>query len=148
MKAMGYTQEQLAERLGITHSAVSRWLTGSQPRASRMKDLAELLCVSVSELESGISPFEEAPNSPMKPDAQRDATLAAARQFNEALEPAARKLVKKTLRQLDSLLSTAAENDGGMHAGMVRMCHECIATFAKEVQALRNGQQQEAAKES
>lgn len=137
MKAMGYTQEQLAERLGITHSAVSRWLTGSQPRASRMKHLAQILCVSVSELESGVAPAEQDANSAIKPDAQRDATLAAARQFNEALEPAARKLVKKTLRQLDSLLCSAAETDEKVHTGMIRMCHECIDQFSSEIKNVR-----------
>jgi transcriptional regulator with XRE-family HTH domain len=53
MKSMGFTQERLAEKLGISHSAVSRWTSGSLPRTARMAELARILCVPVSWLESG-----------------------------------------------------------------------------------------------
>lgn len=53
-KAMGLTQAQLAERLGITDRAVSKWETGrAMPDTSIMIDLCDMLTISVSELLCG-----------------------------------------------------------------------------------------------
>ena len=53
-KAGGYTQAALAERLGITDRAVSKWETGrSLPDVSIMPELCGLLDISVNELLSG-----------------------------------------------------------------------------------------------
>lgn len=53
-KARGFTQAALAERLGITDRAVSKWETGkSLPDASTMLPLCELLDINVNELLSG-----------------------------------------------------------------------------------------------
>ena len=50
-KDLGLTQEQLAERLGITLGAVSKWERGSsEPDLSYIMDLAELFHVSVDAL--------------------------------------------------------------------------------------------------
>lgn len=50
-KSLGFTQEQLAERLGITLGAVSKWERGSsEPDLSYIMDLAELFHVSVDAL--------------------------------------------------------------------------------------------------
>ena len=50
-KSLGYTQEQLAERLGITLGAVSKWERGgSEPDLAYIMDLAELFHVSVDAL--------------------------------------------------------------------------------------------------
>ena len=50
-KRLGLTQEQLAERLGITLGAVSKWERGSsEPDLSYIMDLAELFHVSVDAL--------------------------------------------------------------------------------------------------
>ena len=50
-KSMGLTQEQLAERLGVTLAAVSKWERGSsEPDLSFIMDLAELFHVSVDAL--------------------------------------------------------------------------------------------------
>ena len=50
-KRMGLTQDQLAERLGITLGAVSKWERGSsEPDLSYIMDLAELFHVSVDAL--------------------------------------------------------------------------------------------------
>ena len=50
-KRMGLTQEQLAERLGITLGAVSKWERGSsEPDLSYIMDLAELFRISVDAL--------------------------------------------------------------------------------------------------
>lgn len=50
-KSMGLTQEQLAERLGITLGTVSKWERGgSEPDLGYLMDLAELFRVSVDAL--------------------------------------------------------------------------------------------------
>ena len=53
-KNMGLTQAVLAEKLGITDRAVSKWENGkSMPDASIMLELCELLHITVNELLSG-----------------------------------------------------------------------------------------------
>ena len=53
-KAQGMTQAQLAEKLGITDRAVSKWETGkSLPDASIMLELCGLLRITVNDLLSG-----------------------------------------------------------------------------------------------
>ena len=53
-KENGYTQASLAEKLGITDRAVSKWETGkSLPDASIMLELCELLKINVIELLTG-----------------------------------------------------------------------------------------------
>ena len=50
----GLTQKDLAERIGVTDKAVSRWETGKGlPDTALLKPLADVLEVSVSELLSG-----------------------------------------------------------------------------------------------
>lgn len=50
----GWTQKELAERLGVTDKAVSRWETGKgMPDVSLLKPLSETLGVSVNELLAG-----------------------------------------------------------------------------------------------
>ena len=53
-KENGYTQAALAEKLGITDRAISKWETGkSMPDASIMLELCELLKINVNELLMG-----------------------------------------------------------------------------------------------
>ena len=53
-KAQGMTQASLAEKLGITDRAVSKWETGrSLPDSGIMLELCELLQINVNELLSG-----------------------------------------------------------------------------------------------
>lgn len=53
-KANGFTQLQLAEKLGITDRSVSKWETGkSLPDASLMLELCYLLDINVNELLTG-----------------------------------------------------------------------------------------------
>ena len=53
-KENGYTQAALAEKLGITDRAVSKWENGkSMPDASIMLELCELLKINVNELLMG-----------------------------------------------------------------------------------------------
>lgn len=50
-KNLGFTQEQLAERLGVTLAAVSKWERGSsEPDLAYIMDLAEIFHVSVDAL--------------------------------------------------------------------------------------------------
>lgn len=53
-KAQGFTQAQLAEKLGVTDRAVSKWETGrSLPDASIMLELCGLLGITVNDLLNG-----------------------------------------------------------------------------------------------
>ncbi|MCI8335847.1 MAG: helix-turn-helix transcriptional regulator [Peptococcaceae bacterium] len=53
-KALGYTQQQLAELLGVTNKAVSKWETGEGlPDISLFPVISEVLGVSVDELLRG-----------------------------------------------------------------------------------------------
>lgn len=53
-KENGYTQAGLADKLGITGRAVSKWETGkSMPDVSIMLELCELLNINVNELLTG-----------------------------------------------------------------------------------------------
>lgn len=53
-KENGYTQASLAEKLGITDRAISKWENGkSMPDASIMLELCEMLKISVNELLTG-----------------------------------------------------------------------------------------------
>ena len=50
-KELGYTQQELAEKLNVSDKVVSKWETGrSLPDTSIIVDLAEVLQISVSEL--------------------------------------------------------------------------------------------------
>ncbi|MBP0965597.1 MAG: helix-turn-helix transcriptional regulator [Oscillospiraceae bacterium] len=53
-KEQGFTQAELAEKLGITDRAVSKWETGKcLPDAAIMVELCEILGISVNELLTG-----------------------------------------------------------------------------------------------
>ena len=53
-KEAGLTQSQLAEQLGITDKAVSKWETGhSMPDVSLFAPLCKILCISLNELIAG-----------------------------------------------------------------------------------------------
>ena len=53
-KSVGLTQMQLAERLGITDRAVSKWETGrALPDAALMLELCAILSISVNDLLCG-----------------------------------------------------------------------------------------------
>ncbi len=53
-KKANLTQKQLAEKLGITDKAISKWERGvAMPDTSIMLELCDILCISVNELLSG-----------------------------------------------------------------------------------------------
>lgn len=53
-KAKGYTQEILAQKLGVTSKTISRWENGNyMPDISLLKPLSEILDISLNELLSG-----------------------------------------------------------------------------------------------
>ena len=53
-KQKNLTQMQLAEKLGITDKAISKWERGiAMPDSSIMLELCDILCISVNELLSG-----------------------------------------------------------------------------------------------
>lgn len=59
----GYTQEQIAEKLGVSRQAVAKWESGtSLPNIDNLIALADLYCVSVDVLSKNINagmPAEE-----------------------------------------------------------------------------------------
>ena len=53
-KKANLTQMQLAEKLGITDKAISKWERGvAMPDTSIMLELCDILCISVNELLTG-----------------------------------------------------------------------------------------------
>ena len=60
-----WTQEQLAEKIGVTRSTVTQWKTGwSKPRMGAVEKLAAVFGVSASDMitdRSGSSPFVDVP---------------------------------------------------------------------------------------
>ncbi len=50
-KQRGYSQEQIARKLGVTQGTVSNWENGTaEPSAKKLTALAEIYCVSVDTL--------------------------------------------------------------------------------------------------
>lgn len=57
MKRKGYTQEQLAERIGVKQPTISGWVKGlNHPRTKQLPIIAQTLGVSVSTL---VKSFEQ-----------------------------------------------------------------------------------------
>ncbi|WP_370087218.1 helix-turn-helix transcriptional regulator [Streptacidiphilus sp. MAP12-16] len=73
-KAMGYSQESLAERLRVDRSTVGRWETGeTEPQPWHRSELCRALRISATQLESLLSPAEAAAVSPSAIVTQIDA---------------------------------------------------------------------------
>ena len=69
-KSKGLSQEQLAERVGVSRQAVSKWETGAaSPEFDKLAALSACLGVSVDELVTGVP--GEAPPKPGRPTARR-----------------------------------------------------------------------------
>lgn len=59
-KDKGYTQDELASRLGVTPQAVSKWERGtSLPDTDMLPEISKMLGISVDELLMGVAPFNE-----------------------------------------------------------------------------------------
>ena len=70
-KNMGFTQEQAAEKLGISSRTISRWETGAyMPDISMLIDIAELYDVDIREIIDG-ERKEENMNSEVKEVAEK-----------------------------------------------------------------------------
>ncbi len=67
-KRLGLSQEELAEKLGVSRQAVSKWETGSDiPAAAKLKEIADFFGVTVdSLLRDGTAPEPVAPAKPGK----------------------------------------------------------------------------------
>lgn len=56
--AIGWTQKELAERIGTTSTTVHRWESvASEPTARNLRDLARALDVSMNEID--LKPWDE-----------------------------------------------------------------------------------------
>lgn len=68
-KEKNLTQSELAEKLGITNKAVSKWETGeAMPDTAQLLPLAEILGVSVDELLRGERRITEEEKAPQERD--------------------------------------------------------------------------------
>jgi len=66
-KATGWTQQQLAQQLGVTHAALSRWLHGhASPQPRRLRAIASLYKEQV-----GFKPFSVSQRKDLDAHAQR-----------------------------------------------------------------------------
>lgn len=79
-RAAGLSQEQLAERLGVSRQAVSKWeSSAAQPELSKLVELSRLYGVSVDELLSlEEAEKSEAPDSADAPSPEESAALPCA----------------------------------------------------------------------
>lgn len=60
-EALGFSQEQLADNLGISFQSVQQWETGkTTPRATRMRKLATVLGKSPTWIQFGVGPSDSA----------------------------------------------------------------------------------------
>lgn len=88
-KDQGMTQAVLAEKLGISDRAVSKWETGkSLPDAGIMLELCELLNINVNELLSGEKIMTEAYNKKAEENllAMRQEVVEKNRQLRKKLQ--------------------------------------------------------------
>lgn len=76
-----FTQQELAERMGVSQPTVQRWLSGSMPRGKRLSRLAETLGVTVKGL---FAEKQEAEPTPVV-DQLQDARASAIDEVAEAL---------------------------------------------------------------
>ena len=72
-RSRGWTQDQLAEAVGVTRSAVAQWETGRAGFEARVRLIAKVFDVPVRELQSG-QPSEP----PLRP---REAVLASSEEI-------------------------------------------------------------------
>ena len=73
-RASGMSQEELAEKLGVSRQAVSKWESGAtQPELSKLIELSKLYNVSVDELLSleHAKPEQDAAESPVQSNAEK-----------------------------------------------------------------------------
>ena len=81
-KSAGFTQEQVAEKLGISSRTISRWETGAyMPDISMLVDIAELYDVDIREIIDG-ERKEENMNSEVKEVAEKMADYSTMEKNN------------------------------------------------------------------
>ena len=83
----GMSQEKLAEEMGVSRQAISKWESGAaMPEIERLEDLSRLFGVTMEQLmglaesrppEDGMEPSEEKPEIDPGPCEERGRSLAA-----------------------------------------------------------------------
>ena len=88
-RASGMSQEELAEKLGVSRQAVSKWESGAtQPELSKLIELSKIYQVSVDALLSLEHAKEQQDHSPAAPAAEAVADAAPAADGGDAPAPA------------------------------------------------------------
>ena len=107
------TQMQLAEKLGITDRAVSKWETGkSLPDASIMLELCGLLDITVNDLLCGeVTSMKTNPYAGTQTEKNLEAAFAGESQARNKYTYFASKAKKEGYEQIASLFLKTAENE-------------------------------------
>lgn len=85
-KAKGYTQAELADKLGVTNKAVSKWETGEAfPETAQLVPLADIFGVTTDELLRGRSAQSAA--APVKDSEQDTASAESAEEIARKYQP-------------------------------------------------------------
>jgi transcriptional regulator with XRE-family HTH domain len=70
--ALGYTQQQVAERLGTTQQSIARWETGkAEPSLAQLRDLAIEFGVSVADIVNNLDPIQTSHYDNFSSDAKK-----------------------------------------------------------------------------
>lgn len=90
-KKLGCSQEALAEKLGVSRQAVSKWETGeSEPEIGKLRRMAEIFHVSVDWLLSEEEPQTEQPRT-----SPEEAAAASLPQWLEHLPKYLRRIIRR-----------------------------------------------------
>lgn len=124
-KAMGYSQERLAEILGVTPGTVGRWERGgSGPEAWRQPRLAKVLDVSVQQLIDLLCPRSDTP-AVEKVDADRlERALANPSKVDLVTVAELRQRVSLLSGRYDAERSTGLLAEAGQALGQTRLLRE------------------------
>jgi transcriptional regulator with XRE-family HTH domain len=127
MTSCGVSAAKLAEKARVSKGYVSGLLAGKKntPSAEVVKKFSEVLEVNSRWLLDG--------HGPMKPDPQRDLTLALARARTERYSQAAAQALEETLEDLRDHLEMLAASGPALSAAAVQACKDRIDAFVQEL---------------
>lgn len=124
-KAMGYSQERLAELLGVTPGTVGRWeQTKSTPEAWLQPRLAKVLGLSVQELIDLLRPRRETRTTPQADADRLERALANSTKVDLVTVAELRQRVSLLSVRYDAERSTGLLAEAGQALGQTRLLRE------------------------